>query len=276
MHKHKPSFANFHRAGGFNLMEVLIAIGIFAIGFTAVVSLVPVGIALQRETVFDAQATQFASNAEAIILARGFDETIIDAAVTQDATVIPVSNAFVSPTEWTLEDRSYNVVDILEQRTLFWVPLFFDASVDASGNASDTRDWRVYVFVVRGKATTGTYPKTTGTWANPADPSDDPGVPGVTFANATPGVNSDGIRNRFDFTNTTSGRRLVRAGDRIVADDGTRYRVKKSDSGGIEVDGIIPAIATGVFWYAHPGDTGSSTYVDLLILQESNGNNLIR
>src|SRR5688572_8239180 len=57
------------RARAFTLMEVLIAIGIFAIGMVAVAAVFPTAIFLQKQTITDATSQQVARNAAAVLQA---------------------------------------------------------------------------------------------------------------------------------------------------------------------------------------------------------------
>lgn len=59
------------KRNGFTLAEVLISIGVFAIGMIAVASLFPVGALLQKETADDILAKQASTNARATIEAIG-------------------------------------------------------------------------------------------------------------------------------------------------------------------------------------------------------------
>ncbi|MCC7203717.1 MAG: hypothetical protein IT441_01445, partial [Phycisphaeraceae bacterium] len=55
---------------GFTVLEVMLAMGIFVVGFAAVVSLLPAAITLQRQAVEDVTADQVARQAEATLRAR--------------------------------------------------------------------------------------------------------------------------------------------------------------------------------------------------------------
>ncbi|MEM1107128.1 MAG: prepilin-type N-terminal cleavage/methylation domain-containing protein [Planctomycetota bacterium] len=59
------------RDAGFTLNEVLIAVGILAIGITAVASLLPTAILLQKETVRDTLRVQYIRSAEAVLRGKG-------------------------------------------------------------------------------------------------------------------------------------------------------------------------------------------------------------
>lgn len=254
-----PQFVASRRAAGFNMIEVMFAMGIFTVGFVAVAAIFPVGMMLQRETLQDTHARHFAASTKAIVQMRGFSEAILEAQVTQSETVTAVPQALTAPAPfgWSLADRSYNAIDPVNERRYFWVPLFFDA------DDGPTRDWRVYIFVVKNRSR-GDYSGSPTPQAVPDDPNYVPRVVGTNAAR-------DG--NRFNFNNANP--RRVRAGDKVLDNQGYVYRVARADNNGIEVDGMIPQGSNGI-WYAHPGNLDVSTFVDIIVLVPTDNNNLIR
>ncbi|MEL7087128.1 MAG: prepilin-type N-terminal cleavage/methylation domain-containing protein [Planctomycetota bacterium] len=73
----RPLAPRAHRSGrrraGFTLNEVLVALGILAIGITAVASLFPAGILMQKRAVKEALYQQNTRSAEALLTAKGID-----------------------------------------------------------------------------------------------------------------------------------------------------------------------------------------------------------
>lgn len=61
--------AGTRRAAAFSLMEVLVALGIFAVGLVAVAAIFPTAITIQRDTVREADGRRIAKNAKSILLA---------------------------------------------------------------------------------------------------------------------------------------------------------------------------------------------------------------
>jgi len=253
--------------GGFTLIEVLIAIGIFAIGLIAVASIFPVAILLQKQTVQEIEATHFGENARAIVAAKGFVSGSWSLIANDGNGVVEKMEELTGDDpmdDWSLADRSYNTLESTDERRVFWTPLCFDSD-PSSDNA-----WQVFVFVVRSERdmSYGT-PGSNAAIANSLDPAY---VPRVKRMNVT----INGL-NRFDFTNDP---RVLRPGERIVDAAGTIYTIHEADDSGVEVDGAIPddldnngtPDSTIDIWYAAPASPGeSSTFVKLITLIDSEG-----
>jgi len=246
-----------HQAG-FSLIEVLVAIGVFAIGMVAVASIFPVAILLQKQTVEQLEADHFARNARALVAARGFTSATWDSVENDDAgsgpdAVAPLPDDALA--DWSLADRSYDTLEDPTNREVFWVPLVYDADP-----ANDAYAWRVYVFVVRAEEGK-TYTKV----AADANPTGEPAiVPAVKVQTTTLAVTGS-IVNRFDFTNADDA---ITPGDQIVDQDGLVYTAFLVDNNGVQVEGVIPG-TTGSnvdIWYAAPRNNGPSTFVDLITL----------
>lgn len=252
-------------AGGFSLLEVLIATGIFAIGAVAVASIFPVAILLQSRTVEEITSTHFSKNAEALIGSRGFkaaaatdwDPLRNDGVTGLDVAPMPLS---VFNDWWLAYDRSYGVLDDIDFRRDFWVPLIRD------DDPTVNEDWQVFIFTVRGglQSNFGSLKSTAFpgflNWANNNDPEF---VPGVAEVSVTPASNAGGEFKRFAFTNVSpSGDLLIRVGDAVLANDGVTYRVERADNSGVEVRGFVLLTTTSI-WFAHPGDGSESTFVGL-------------
>ncbi len=174
---------------GFSLMEVLVALGIFALGFAAVAALLPAGALLQRRTADDIQSRHVERNAQSIIeqTQLTYDATIGDQGTELEfyyygpdyggewpvnaarSELRPFNGA--SPHSladfWSLDTRSFRsaIVDPI-QRSVYWVPLIRDANGDETGPA-----WQIIVFVLdrddNKTYTEADYSATTGrTYAN--------------------------------------------------------------------------------------------------------------
>ena len=281
-------------------MEVLVATGIFAVGMVAVASIFPVAILLQKRTVNSINADSFAGNAVSLIESYGFDERYLEnrGAYTNNAGV-PVPDSIVTSvprallgnpgagldSEWTLLDRSFGVNEIAEDRAVWWVPLFFDDNpvpIDTSTVPTTyNRTWKVFVFIVQ-RDYNADYDQTSlsGDVTAWAIPSDD--VNQVDGRSYIPGVSQITVSisgGRFNFTNTVTGDRIVRVGEQVLASDGNVYRVTEADATGIRVRGnTIDGTPTHI-WAAHPGDSGQSSFVALVPIDDGSTvtpNNLIR
>lgn len=296
-----------HSKGGFTLMEVLVATGIFALGMVAVASIFPVAILLQRRTVQEVNATAFVENATALIEVRGFSAAVLNAdtadpdyplndpvAATRkvpDLEVWAMPEAVTgtdgSDYEWAAVDRSFGANSSAIDREVWWVPLFFDndsMGTTAGGtNYEANRAWRVYVFVLlRDYDATYTKPGTIEEWAiadaAPQREGEDPDNPGVAIIPGVAKISVTVAGARFNFTNNIAGDRIVRIGDEVLAEDGVTYVVIGADATGVTVSSNISGTPTAI-WAAHPGDSGQSSFVDLVQLDDDDSNllnNLIR
>ena len=281
MNQNTPNNQVHHRSG-FSLVEVLIAMGIFAVGFVAVAAMFPAGAILQKETVAQVEAQMVGRNAAAIVRSTRltFSKDGLFGADLRDNScsidLAPFSaGGFLAPstaaTRWKLGDRSYPTAQkTIIDRKYYWVPFIRRTKPSASNKA----DWSVVVFVLRREASqnyqfTGTpYPAPSGTWANGADGTTVPKVIGITPSAAT--------GNRFNFPNrlfsqTPAGvADQVRIGDSIADNAGGVYIVTDADATGCNILGGIAPLPTGgtrKLWYAPPPAPGvPSPTVRVLLL----------
>ena len=275
------------RYRGFNLMEVLVALGIFAIGFVAVASLFPAGALLQRNAADDAIARQIRSSARAILQARsmlaensagtdGLEPSVPTGMSTTPYRMYSLenltqSNSIIHLSRWTLGDRSYpTTIADPTNRDWYWVPL-----VRRLNNPAPTgNDWEVILFVLRREAS-GSYPRTAaplGEWGNYND-GDLPGtlndakVPGVIRVKLLP-LPSLGSR-RFNFSNDLidpgdNKPDQLRPGDLFLDDFGTIHRVLSADVNGVVSNTFVaghpqvPLAIPSIIWYGKPADSGTS------------------
>ena len=141
------------RQAGFNLMEVLVALGLFTVGFVAVASIFPAGALLQRNAADDMLSRQVSNNAEAIVTSLKLDYTpgspgspgSIEGDVMDDDGSLEAlrANALL---KYRLPMRSYPTAESdFRERDLYWVPV-----VRQTNTALPTpTTWQMYVFVLK-------------------------------------------------------------------------------------------------------------------------------
>ena len=262
------------RTAGFSLIEVLLAIGVFAIGMIAVASIFPVAILLQKETLKQVETTHFTRNAKALVIARGFEAPDADwNPIATSAVVSPMPAAAMD--DWSLSDRSYNALADTNNRTAFWVPLCFDNDPNPGSEA-----WQVYIFVVRGSPgkiydSTSTTPLSATSGYNTQDPDNVPAVLKGNMDLSDPSLQL----NQFETDYASS----LKIGDQIVASDGAVYSIQDivmdpapSSTGLITIQGAVTGNPTD-FWYAAPAAPGDpSTFVALIPLIDEIDGEIIR
>jgi prepilin-type N-terminal cleavage/methylation domain-containing protein len=146
------------RGRGFTALEMLIALGIFAVGLIAVAAILPVAAMLQKEAVEDLGATYAAENAEAIVRVVKFKESELIDPNTGDPKirVDGDTDMRLRPVEladfWDdhpHEARSFpaNYDWDPQQRQYYWVPLFLNRTA-GTGSAPE---WVTCVFILARK-----------------------------------------------------------------------------------------------------------------------------
>jgi len=250
------------RRAAFSLMEVMVALGILAIGLSAIASLFPPAILMQKRTVDEVIAQQAANNALALVrgkqatqsemaTALGGDNSAFD----MDAVVTPFPADWLDGTDpagWTLNDRTYPAAETdVTSRSLSWAPLAIDMDTNAT-----TYDIRLYVFVMQ-RESGQTWTQGAGTYANPGD-DDEPsaGANAMPLVRRIDSVDVTGDAIRFEFDNT--GKKRLNPGDAFLDEFGGIHRVQSADDNGVEVSGLIFHNDQGdnpsAIWIAEPAD----------------------
>jgi len=254
-----------HHRPGYTLMEVLVALGIFVVGFTAAASIFPVAALLQKRTLADVEGRVVARNAENLLRGRGltYDESDNTTDLYNYYPAVP-STTFdeVKPfgttstpstldiegllDEWTISDRGYptTVLDVAD-RDFVWFPLVRDANSNSAAP-----DWTFYLFLMQAEPN-ATYP-------NPSF-EDTTGHPSVDVVDT--GLGISGNKKRFTFTNTDgSGNLLIDASDWLLDSNGVIYTTTEADTGGVTVAGLIltvPAAPTAIYYGTRPAEAES-------------------
>lgn len=189
---HPRRVQNAQRASGFVLNEILIAIGIFAIGMVALASLFPVAALLQRETAEEVFAESAAKSAKAIVEAKTLTYRWTGTASTGDLAGYYAASGYAHDEAVSLYTalgnntfyarypasvRSYPQAQLkgtnVSDCDLFWIPFIQDISGDPA-----LPKWVMRVFVVRGDSQTDytVAPADRPRCANPNDSNDIPKV----------------------------------------------------------------------------------------------------
>lgn len=225
---------------GFTLVEVLIAIGVFALGMVAVAAIFPTAMLIQQRTTHDVEAEFVTNNAKALLKADPFTYTynagtenqggdLAGMAASNDVQALPSSLIGSSSGKWTAANRSY-LADLYSDNraSYYWIPL-----VQNSTGLPEEPNWRVYAFIVRADerdAAEGNYNHTSTANDNDAD-----AIPKVKSYSASRTGNR-----------TISSSAPVGGGDFILTNNGYPYRVLKKEGNIITVNGIVPSGGNGV------------------------------
>jgi len=173
---------------GFSMIELVISMGIFAMGFIAVASLFPTAILMQRETFSSIEAQQVMRNSRAFLKSRGLTKIDLETALSGESTteVRPLlSDPFLATfhTGFTINDRGYPTETPQADpptRRYYWFPLVRHIA------AGTEEPWEVFVFICRRQA--GYDQSRTGLdkdWANQStDSTKLPAVKRVSAASA--------------------------------------------------------------------------------------------
>lgn len=247
-------------------MEVLIAMGIFTIGFVAVAAIFPSAILLQKRTIQEIESDQVAMNVRGLISARLFDESDL----TADSNLSALGDLEVGFADdaavrdfWTLSDRAYlanfapddSDADVGELAGYFWIPLFID--VDTTTVTS--RKWEARVFVVR-RNPTESYTISGPRVANDADPAEVPKVRSY-----------DAVRSGTLAFTLNSAEEVLDPGDPILLSNGGNVRVASVDPTSDTVtirSGVLPSGNFEV-WIAPPASPGGTSPArEVIVIQE--------
>ena len=143
--------------GGFTVMEILIAMGIFTLGFTAVISLFPAGLLMQRQTVEDLTIDDVVEQATTLLRLRPFHAA--DLSAPQNPNGIANGDFDLHPLpldaagdhllwDWPVQERSFpSRMEDVTGRQFFWVPMVRRVRDTVGTPRAD--DWEIWLFVFR-------------------------------------------------------------------------------------------------------------------------------
>lgn len=279
-------------ARGFTLLEVLLAMGVFAIGFVFIAAIFPVAALLQKEAVDTINAQQVARNTEAVLKAIPITAStdLVDSNLTAPVTgagfsidqrVYALTTTAWSTSSWKATElrSSPTMVTNAADRKFYAVPLFRDSNQTAGSYKVYT-----YVFILQ-KRNGATYPVnsaviTSLVCANSGDTSGD--IPKVYGAKVT-AVDATTLKFKdADFNGNTSTYDTptqLDIGDKFIDNNGTIYTVADYDMSAntITVDGLLLPTPNTIdtIWFGSPGEDAStpgypsekaSPTMDILIL----------
>ncbi len=254
---------------GFTLLEVLMAMGVFAIGFVFIAAIFPVAALLQKEAVDEVNAQQASRNTLALIAAMeanytadldGNLKTLVSGSggFPQDQRVYALKNAAYNSAQWSSYIRSYPTsIPTATQRKFFWVPLVRDTNPDSGVNPNEIY---TYVFILQ-KRNGAIYPDPStllpsGTIC--ANSNDDPSIPKV-YAAKVLAVSNNTIKFKdTNFNGTGDTPTQLDVGDQFLDNNGIPYTITDYDlsANTITIDGILLPVPNAIdtIWFASPGE----------------------
>lgn len=250
------------QAAGFTLVEILISLGIFLIGMTAIVSLFPAAAILQRETTREvisemaAQSAKSVINANKLTYATGSgDLGNYPTAGYRGTDAVPLqrvmgNTAFLN--RFPAAVRSYptgllNGTNI-DECDLHWVPFIQNLSGDLANP-----NWVMRLFIVESDSR-ATYTIGVGSDANLNDPTNFPKVRGVPISRIT--NSSGGTGDVFQLSFGTQ----LEASDILMDSNGNSHVVIDVTGNNIQVLNSIPQtpLTPNKIWYTPRGGASSS------------------
>ena len=237
----KSRWRHPRRCAGFNMMEVLVAIGIFALGFTAVAAVFPTAAMMQRNSADDIESRNVERNVKAMIRASGItaaDLNTIFGGQPADFQPFPTVN-----NQWPLDVRSHPAaITSTTDRSFYWLPLARFAPAPAS-------QWQISVFVMR-RRDGAIYGDKTYTTAD----NSIPGLRNVAVTKVGPSTLEISEAAPNDYIE-------VGVNDFLITNNGVIYNVEsvQTDAGTPQVTVRSSVVGNPTeLWYAVPDNVGDA------------------
>ncbi len=234
------------RHAGFTLAEVMVAMGVFALGFVAVASLLPSAAYMQLRTIEAVQGKNVGENAEQYLMGMNYSVSDLQA-------IASTNNQRVQ--EWpttgnnaiSLNDRTYpSHLSTVANRPYRWVPL-----IKRESNSPETKaDFTIYVFVLKD------------------DNPDDGSTPSIVSGTINSVDIEDGKRKVLSLNGTLLND--LWPGDRILTANGNIYSIESIDRTNNKARTLNEVLAEDVagvnFWYGKGGVTGRPTTMNITVM----------
>ena len=270
------------------MIEILLALAIFLIGFVLVAMIFPAAILLQKRTVDEVISQEIARSAESLLRAKMETEPAGDftARLTvahgpgwdTDYSVVSFPpemlklNLDPMITAWTAMDRSSpstlindaGNIPAVARRRFHWVPLVQDAATGPGWQS-----YQVYLFVLQRRDNTNynSYPLGGSVWANPDDADTIPRVRRIGITpSATDQYRAIFANQDFDGDNANDGGLtatdlLLHVGDQVLDNNGLVRIISLADANGVSFTSALIAApnAISAIWCAPSGfQTGTT------------------
>jgi prepilin-type N-terminal cleavage/methylation domain-containing protein len=266
-------------AGGFTLLEIMVAMSIFVVGFLALGAMLPVAVVEQRRTMDELNTQELARTAVTEMRSR---------TLTMSSNLVNIpdlylddpfqSNGPVNKPLWSATNCSYpsSIADPNDRR-FFWYPMV-RRTVDPPANTT-AYDWQALIFIVRRDFAGYTPTNPPSSILLPAMQTGPLSLPvlNTTWSSVT-GLgrfNLKGTPNKLPNPLTPQYARPISPGDLIADCLGGVYRVAAADDSSIYVPGPIPPTpsSTNTVFYYPPAIAGKPsplmrivTVTDLLVV----------
>lgn len=261
-------------ARGFSLVEVLIALGVFAVGFIAVASMFPAAIMLQKQTMLDLETKVVEQNVAGVIQGRGLTFSTnaglspdLSDTTWLDFNAEPFTGAALSGAlgaKWSLPDRGYpTFMTDLASRRFFWVPFLRQTAKEDPMNAGFADPTKVtggtysVLAFIQQREPGKTYADAATDYTVVANPGDGDEVPKVVQVKITlAGTdNNQFVIDAAESANAKLHFAAFEPGDSVADNLGNTYVIQDVAVNGtsIQVGGIVPLTVTHL-WYGAPAD----------------------